>query len=155
MPKIEIQSERWGTVIVDDEAIIEIQSGLINYPHATRWVLLETDAENCFKWFQSCDDPELGYVVTDPQYWEPSFNATIRREELEAIGVNNLEEAIVLVTVNRPDIYGGKIITADYQAPLVLGTKSFKGIQLVLTDKLWTTQHHIAEYPNESTARSA
>ena len=101
MSNLEIETTRFGKVTVDGDRVLEFPSGLLGYAHATRWVMLQPDEERCYYWFQSCDQEDLAFVVTDPQYWVPDFEAIIRREQLEELGANQIEDAQVFVIVNR------------------------------------------------------
>lgn len=151
MSNLEIETTRFGTVSVDGDRVLEFPSGLLGFAHATRWVLLQPDEEGCFYWFQSCDQEDLAFVVTDPQYWVPDFEAIIRREQLEELGANQIEDAQVFVIVNRYQ----NTLTANLQGPLVVGTASRRGMQLVLAEKRWTTRHVIVELEAASAAQTA
>ena len=77
MSNLEIETTRFGTVSVDGDRVLEFPSGLLGFAHATRWVLLQPD-EGMLLPVQSCDQEDLAFVVTDPQYWVPDFEAIIR-----------------------------------------------------------------------------
>lgn len=144
-----IETTRFGTVSVDDDRVIDLPSGLLGFSSYRRWVLLQPDEEGIFFWLQSVDRPELAFVVTDPTIWLSGYEATIRREQMEELGLASFNDAQVLVIVNR---YGAKL-TANLQGPLVVNVRNRNGMQLVLADSRWTTRHEIVQL--EEPARMA
>lgn len=136
-----VETSRFGTVEIDDDRIIEFPAGLLGFSNFRRYVLLQPDDDGIFLWLQSLDTPELAFVVTDPVSWVSDYNATIRREQMEALGLDRFEDAQVFVIVNRD----GRALTANLQGPLVINTRNRTAMQLVLAEKRWTTRHEIVQ----------
>jgi len=146
-----VQTTRFGTVEVDAERVITFDTGLLGFADFQRYVLLQPDDDAVFFWLQSCDDPALAFVVTDPALWVADFEATIRREQMEELGLENIEDAQVFVIVNRYD----RSLTANLQGPIVVNSVSRRAVQLVLADRRWTTRHEIVQLEAEQHAASA
>lgn len=146
-----VQTTRFGTVEVDAERVITFDTGLLGFTDFNRYVLLQPDDDAVFFWLQSCDDPALAFVVTDPALWIADFEATIRREQMEELGLEQIQDAQVFVIVNRYDAS----LTANLQGPLVVNSVSRRAVQLVLADRRWTTRHEIVQLAAESHAVSA
>ena len=102
--------------------------------------MLQPDEEGVFYWLQSVDTPELAFVVTDPRLWADEYQAVIRQEQLDAMGMRAIDEAQLFVIVNKYD----NTLTANFQGPLVVNLANQQGMQLVLADRQWTTRHEIA-----------
>ncbi|MEM7228263.1 MAG: flagellar assembly protein FliW [Planctomycetota bacterium] len=134
-----VQTTRFGAVDVDEQRIIEFPNGLLGFGSYQRYVLLQPNDEGIFFWLQAADAPELAFVVTDPSLWVAEYQATIRREQLEELSLERLEDAQVLVIVNKYD----QTLTANLQGPLVINTANRQAMQLVLADKQWTTRQEI------------
>jgi flagellar assembly factor FliW len=134
-----VQTTRFGMVEVDRNRIITFESGLLGFSSYRRYVLLQPDDDGVFFWLQSVEAPELAFVVTDPSLWVQDYQATIRREQMEEIHLGALDDAQVLVIVNKYD----RVLTGNLQGPLVINLNTFQGIQLVLAEKRWTTRHEI------------
>ena len=148
---MKVQTTRFGPVEVRDDRIIHFERGLLGFSSFTRYALLQPDEEGAFYWLQSVEAPELAFVVTDPVLWAPDFEATIRREQMETLGLSRIEDAQVLVIVNRHD----RSLTANFQGPLVVNLVNHCGIQLVLADRRWTTRHEIVPVAEPVQAISA
>ena len=148
---MDVQTTRFGTVEVSDDRIVTFPAGLLGFSSYTRFALLQPDDEGVFYWLQSVDAPELAFVVTDPSLWVEDYEATIRREQMEELGLERLEDAQVLVIVNRYD----SVLTANLQGPLVISMNTCQAMQLVLAEKRWTTRHEIVQLGEGAQAASA
>ena len=146
-----VQTTRFGTVEIDEQRIIEFPGGLLGFANFRRYALLQPDDEGIFFWLQCLDAPELAFVVTDPTLWVADYQATIRREQMDQLGLQSPEEAQVFVIVNKYD----QTLTANLQGPLVVNVRSREGMQLVLAEKRWTTRHEIVSLGQAMQAASA
>lgn len=144
-----VNTTRFGTVSVEDDRVIDLPAGLLGFSGHEQWVLLQPDDDGIFFWLQSVDRADLAFVVTDPTLWITDYEATIRREQMEALGLDDFGSAQVFVIVNR---YDGAL-TANLQGPLVVNVANRRGMQLVLADNRWTTRHEIVQI--EAPARMA
>ena len=134
-----VQTTRFGMVNLDEKRIINFPGGLLGFSSYKSFALLQPDDEGVFFWLQSLESPELAFVVTDPTIWVQDYEATIRREQMEELGLDKLSNAQVFVIVNKY----GSALTANLQGPLVINLLNQKAVQLVLADKRWATRHEI------------
>ena len=134
-----VQTTRFGVVDLDERRIISFPAGLLGFSSYKRFALLQPDEDGVFFWLQSLESPELAFVVTDPTMWIHDYEASIRREQMDELGLDKLESAQVFVIVNKY----GNALTANLQGPLVINLNNQKAMQLVLADKRWTTRHEI------------
>jgi flagellar assembly factor FliW len=146
-----VHTTRFGTVDLDEKRIITFPAGLLGFSTYKSFALLQPDDEGVFFWLQSLESPELAFVVTDPTMWASDYEASIRREQMEELGLQNLENAQVFVIVNKY----GRTLTANLQGPLVINLSNQKAMQLVLADKRWTTRHEIVQLTEPAQAVSA
>jgi len=146
-----VQTTRFGVVEIDDSRVITFPGGLLGFSSFRRYVLLQPDDKAVFFWLQSLEAPELAFVVTDPSLWVADYEVPIRREQMEDLGLDKLEDAQVLAIVNKRD----DVLTANLQGPLVVNTNDMTGQQLVLADKKWTTRHEIVHLDQPAQAASA
>ena len=96
-----VNTARFGNVVVDDDRVITFPHGLLGFAGFTRYALLQPDEEGVFFWLQSLDAPELAFVVSDPCLWVRSYRASIRPEQMDELQVNDAEDVGILVIVNR------------------------------------------------------
>jgi flagellar assembly factor FliW len=136
-----VHTTRFGTVDLDEKRIITFPAGLLGFSSYKTFALLQPDDDAVFFWLQSLESPELAFVVTDPTLWVQGYEASIRREQMEELGLSRLEDAQVFVIVNKY----GRSLTANMQGPLAINVANHKAMQLVLAEKKWTTRHEIVQ----------
>lgn len=146
-----VETTRFGTVEVDESRIINFPNGLLGFANFKRFALLQPDEDAVFFWLQSVETAELAFVVTDPSLWIQDYEATIRREQMEELGLERLDDAQVFAIVNRYD----RAITANLQGPIVVNVSNQHAMQLVLADKRWTTRHEIVQLGSQVQAVTA
>jgi flagellar assembly factor FliW len=136
-----VNTTRFGEVEVDEERIITFPKGLLGFPRFKRFVLMEPAAESYFFWLQSIETPDLAFVVTDPSLFVSSYKVPIKTEQMDEMGLASLDEAQVLVIVNKRD----SLLTGNLQGPLVIHVQRKTGEQLVLSDRRFTTRVPLLE----------
>lgn len=146
-----VKTSRFGTVEIDADRIITFKSGLLGFANQTRFALLQPNPEGVFYWLQAVDAPDLAFVVTDPSLFVTGYEVPIRDDQAAALGLKSLEEAQVLVIVNRY----GESLTGNLQGPLVINVDSRVGEQLVLADQRWSTRHRLVDVGAAAHAASA
>ena len=145
-----VNSSRFGQVEVEDQRVITFPKGLLGFSQFKQYILMETAADSYFFWLQSVESPELAFVVTDPSLFVSSYKVPIKAEQMEEMGMASLEDAQVMVIVNKR----GTLLTGNLQGPLVINVKSRTGEQLVLSDRRFTTRVPLVEL-NQPVAQMA
>ena len=64
--QLNLSTSRFGTINIQEEQIIHMPSGMIGFPDAQRFTLLEHKKGSPFMWLQSLDDGALAFVLVDP-----------------------------------------------------------------------------------------
>ncbi|HST56894.1 MAG TPA: flagellar assembly protein FliW [Solirubrobacteraceae bacterium] len=114
---ITIESIRFGTLDISDDAMIELPLGLIGLD-GSRYALLERNPDSGFLWLHSLEDPALALPVVDPRRFFPDFSLQLMAEDLEQTGFADPSAADVYVTVRAaPD---PQEITVNLRAPIVV-----------------------------------
>ncbi len=147
-----IETTRFGTVEIDEQRILHFPEGLLGFPHQKRYALIQTNDDPVFFWLQSVDDPALAFVVCDPRAFVPDYQVPVRQADLDALGIADLDDAQVLVIVNKV----GDELTGNLLGPLVIGARSLRGRQIVLSDRRYGTRHPLLRLePKAAVSRSA
>jgi len=134
-PTIVVPSTRFGDLTVPADSIIHFPLGLIGFPKAQRYVMI--DHKPPFSWLHSADDPNLAFVVVDgfefgQQYeLKPPFGD-------KDIDLNDDDEYAILVIVTvRPD---PRDTTANLKAPLFVNVRNRKGVQVIYDNPKYPTR---------------
>jgi flagellar assembly factor FliW len=114
---ITIESSRFGSIELPDGAAIEFPAGLIGLP-GTRWALVDSGQDSEFRWLHSLEDPEVALPVTRPWLFFPAYEVVVSDEEAGRIGVTDVKDAEVYVTVcAAPELADFR---ANLRAPIII-----------------------------------
>ncbi len=112
-----IDSVRFGTIEVVDEALVEFPLGLIGLA-GSGYALVDASPGSDIRWLHSTEDPALALPVIDPRRALPGFQLAVGVEERERVGAQDLDAVQVYVTVRAsPDPMQ---TTVNLRAPLVI-----------------------------------
>jgi flagellar assembly factor FliW len=114
---ITIESTRFGSLDVADDAVIEFPNGLIGLG-GTRYALIAREESAPFLWLHSLDDESLAIPVTTPWNFFASFEVEISDSEAERIGITEPSQAEVLVTVRAGESI--EDFRANLRAPILI-----------------------------------
>lgn len=134
-----VSTSRFGNVEIEDDRIITFPAGLLGFAECRQFALIQPNPDGAFYWLQSVERPELAFVVTDPGLFVSNYDVPLRPEQMEAIELESVDDAQVLVIANRY----GEFITGNLQGPLVVNVRLRIAQQLVLADQRWTTRHKL------------
>jgi flagellar assembly factor FliW len=148
---MQVNTSRFGSVEVDESRVITFAKGILGFPRFAKYVLIQPGDDSYFYWLQSVDAPDLAFVVTDPSLFVSSYRVPLKAEQMEDMGMSSLEEAQVLVIVNKR----GNMLTGNLQGPLVIHVTKRTGEQMVLSDRRFTTRVPLIELGSGVEAMSA
>lgn len=132
---IALKSSRFGELEVPADSVIEFPHGLIGFPNANRFVMLEHKPP--FSWLHSVDDPSLAFVVVDGFEFGPSYDVKPPYNNRECDFRQGDEFAILVIVTVRPD---PKATTANLKAPLFVNLKNKRGAQVIFDDARYSTR---------------
>lgn len=125
-----IESQRIGTIEVDESSLIEFPSGLVGLPTRRRFVILEFDRDVPMAWMQNVDDAEFGIPVADAGIFVRNYRVEMPRAVADELELDSLKDAVILVVTTIHQ--GGIMVTGNLRAPLVVNLANRRGRQVVL-----------------------
>lgn len=128
-----VRSDRLGDLEVDEEKILTFADGLVGFPADTRYVMVEIEDGEAYRWLQSVDDPALSFLTVIPWHFFPDYEPEIDTVTQQELGLKEAVDAIVLCVVTVRE--GGPApVTANLLGPLVVNAATLQGRQIVLAD---------------------
>lgn len=128
-PLITVSSSRFGDLSVTADSIIEFPSGLIGFPRAQRYIMVEHKPP--FSWLQSADESTLAFVVVDGFEFGQRYDLKPPLNDPDCDFKEEDEYAILLIVTVRPD---PKLTTANLKAPLFVNIRNRRGVQVIYDD---------------------
>ncbi|MGB9618861.1 MAG: flagellar assembly protein FliW [Armatimonadota bacterium] len=136
---MKVATTRFGLMEVDDSSIIKMAKGPIGFEKHTNYCLIQHRPEARFRWLQSLDDPALAFIVADPSEFMIDYDVELSDADARALRLKRPEDASVLTIISVSN--GGKEITANLAAPIVVNSKELIAMQVVLQDNRYSVNH--------------
>ncbi len=128
--RVVIASRRFGHIETESSDLIHFD-GLPGFPDARRFLLMQHDGETPFAWLVCADDPELGFVVTNPWQFFPEYRPELEASHLRGVGADVAAD-LELLTI--ADVRGSEI-HVNLAAPLLINASTHRGRQVILADE--------------------
>jgi flagellar assembly factor FliW len=142
---MEIETTRFGRLSVDEERIMTFPKGLLGFPECQRFALIQTGEENYFFWLQCVEDPNLAFVVTDPGIFFKDYQIPMKEEIQQDLELTDPAFAQTFVICNKV----GDWLTGNLLGPIVVNAQNRLALQVVLTEKKWTTRQPLMKLQSE------
>jgi len=137
---INLNTPRFGELTVPEEKAFFFPEGLIGFPSLRRFVILDyKDTE--LQWLQSVDEPDIAFMVINPFLLTNEYQFELPEPARVFLEAEDPSEVVTLVILRVED---GKVI-ANFQGPLVINSRTRKGLQLVLEDNSVNRLNRILE----------
>jgi flagellar assembly factor FliW len=123
MPPVTIESSRFGSLEIEESAVIEFPTGLIGLG-SIRWALVGDTTDGPFQWLHSLEDGNLALPVTNPWAFFADYEVQLSDADTAKLGA---DQATVLVTVRA----GAELsdFSANLRAPILIAEG--RGHQLI------------------------
>ena len=146
-----IESTRFGPIDVAEEMMFVFPRGLPGFEEAQKFVIVERDGQP-FKWLQSAEDPLLAFLIADPHYFVPDYDAEVPQGELNVLSVRFPEDLAMAVIVNVPPTQPEKM-TVNLRAPIIFNIRERLALQVILTSSRYPVDYAvIREWRKETVA---
>ena len=99
---MQIESTRFGTIEIRDDAVITFPDGLIGLP-GTRWALLAQSESAAFYWLHSIDDPAIALPVTNPWLFFSDYEVSVPDEDAGLLNLASADQADIFCVVRASD----------------------------------------------------
>jgi flagellar assembly factor FliW len=138
---MKVPTTRFGEVEIDEKQVYCFPEGLLGFAPIKLYFVLNNPKGGPFQWLQAVNPPELAFVVCAPRLFMPDYKVFVRKEDLQNIELENVDEGLVLVILTVPP--NPQDITANLMGPLVFNPKKMLAKQLVLADPQYSTKHRV------------
>ncbi|MBN1164356.1 MAG: flagellar assembly protein FliW [Candidatus Krumholzibacteriota bacterium] len=135
---MKIKSSLFDEIEFDQKDIIVLEQGLIGMPDLKRFVVMDFADEALFHWLQSVEQPDIGFVVSEPTIFDEKYSLAIPVEVKEFLKIDREDDVVVMTIVSIKN--QGETITGNLLGPIVVNATKRIGCQLVIeTDEYSTT----------------
>lgn len=135
---MQINSQRFGLVQLDDEAVLNFPAGIIGFPREQAFALIPHQGSQYLAWLQSVNKPELAFPVVSAHYFLDGYPDIPVTPAANAVGVSGSEEDFAVLVVLCAPI--GQPATVNLLAPIVVNSATRTGAQVILDGSRFSTR---------------
>ncbi len=146
-------STRFGELEVADQDVVHFQKGILGFERLSKFALLPYREDSPFFLLHSIEEPDLCFVVTNPDWFRPDYKVEINEDDMRELAALGCEEISVFAIVTVPE--NPKDITANLLAPLLVNRKNGYAKQTVQRESVYRTRHLISEEIRRAEALSS
>jgi len=136
---LKIKTTRFGTISIEEEKIIKMPNGMLGFPDKKKFIILQHQENSPFFWYQSIDDPELAFVITNPFQFVPDYKinleATLKEMSWNTDGNNGCLELFIVVNIPRGMPHK---MTGNFVGPILVNSNVYQAVQIVLSNSPYT-----------------
>lgn len=137
-----IKTARFGTIDVNEDSIIHMPFGMLGFPKSKRYLILGHKEDSPFYWFQSVDEEDLAFVITNPFLFKSDFEIdlgeTLRKMSWNAEGDDSAFDLYVVVNIPKGD--PGKM-TANLIGPILVNRNVHHAVQMVVPESPYSHRY--------------
>ena len=143
--EMEILTRDFGTVEIDESAIIRFDNGIIGFDDYRDYVLLDIgeDGPSPFRCLQSTEESSLAFILFDPFVVRPDYEVSIDDEAAAALSIDGSEDIVILAIVVVPEDV--KMMSMNLKAPIIINARDNKGVQYIVDGGDYNVRHYLAD----------
>ena len=132
-----IETERFGSLEVDERELFFFPQGLIGLETLRQWAFLPDPENESVAWLQSASRGDQALALVSPRLFVPNYKIHVSSRSLQAIGLRSDHRTYVLTTI------AGSLgrVTTNLRAPIILNLDRRLGCQVVTGDD--QPMHHV------------
>ena len=129
---MKINTVRFGEIEVDDSRVYDFVLPIIGFNEISKFVILDLNKDNFFKWLQSVEDPSLAFPVVSVFSLNVDYSIDLPDNVIEALKIENVESLLVLniASIPQDDPQGS---TINLLAPLIFNLDENLAGQVILS----------------------
>ena len=135
---MQIDSQRFGVVEYDDDAVLNFPAGIIGFPREHAFALIPHTGSTFLAWLQSVNKPELAFPVVSAHYFLDTYPDIPVTPAAHAAGIPGAEDDYAVLVVLCAPI--GQPATVNLLAPIVVNTETRTGAQVILDGSRFSTR---------------
>jgi flagellar assembly factor FliW len=135
---MQINSERFGVVNLEDDAVLTFPSGIIGFPRQHAFALIPHQGSTYLAWLQSVTHPELAFPVVSAHFFGESYPDVSVVDAARAAGIDGTEDDFAILAVLCAPI--GQRATVNLMAPILVNSQTRTGSQVILEGSRFSTR---------------
>lgn len=129
---MKINTLRFGEIEIEQERVFEFALPIIGFNEIKKFVIVDLNKDNLFKWLQSTEDPALAFPIVSVFSLNVDYTVDLPDNVVEALGITDVNNILVMNIASIPqDNPQGS--TLNLLAPLIFNLENYRAGQIILS----------------------
>ena len=129
---MKIDTVRFGEIEIEEERIFNFTMPIIGFNELRKFIILDFDKDNFFKWLQSVEDPALAFPITSVFSMNLDYSIDLSDEAVEKLKIQDVESLLVMNIASIPQD-NPQGTTINLLAPIIFNVAENTAGQVILS----------------------
>jgi flagellar assembly factor FliW len=129
---MKISTARFGEIEIEEERIFKFELPIIGFNELRKFVILDLNKDNFFKWLQSIEDPALAFPIVSVFSMDIDYSIDLPDNVVESLKITNVENLLVMNVASIPQ-EDPRGTTINLLAPLIFNLDTYLAGQVILS----------------------
>ena len=129
---MKIDTVRFGEIEIEEERIFNFTMPIIGFNELRKFIILDFDKDNFFKWLQSVEDPALAFPITSVFSMNLDYSINLSDEAVEKLKIQDVESLLVMNIASIPQD-NPQGTTINLLAPIIFNVAENTAGQVILS----------------------
>lgn len=129
---MKISTARFGEIEIEEERIFNFALPIIGFDELRKFVILDLNKDNFFKWLQSVEDPALAFPVVSVFSLNVDYSIDLPDNVVDILKIKNVESLLVMNIASIPQD-NPQGTTINLLAPIVFNLDEQLAGQVILS----------------------
>lgn len=127
-----INTARFGEIDIEESRIFDFVLPVIGFNDVTKFIILEPNQSNLFRWLQSIEDPSLAFPIISVASLDYDYSIDLSDNVINSLEITNPESLLIMNITSIPQD-NPRGTTINLLAPLIFNLDNYKAGQVVLS----------------------
>lgn len=129
---MKIQTVKFGEIEIEEKRIFNFALPIIGFNELSKFVILDFNKDNFFKWLQSVEDPSLAFPIVSIFSMGSDYTVDIPDNVVEILKIKSIESLLVMNIASIPQ-NNPRGTTVNLLAPLIFNVDENIAGQVILS----------------------
>lgn len=129
---MKVNTTRFGEVEVEDSRVFDFAMPIIGFNELRKFVILDLNQDNFFKWLQSTEDPSLAFPIVSVFGLNVDYSIDLPDNVVEKLKIQNVDSLLVMNIASIPQD-NPQGTTINLLAPIVFNLDEKIAGQIILS----------------------
>lgn len=120
---------RFGDVEYHPDKTIHFPKGLLGFESLREFMVMPAESEDPLICLQSLEDPQVAFLMVDPQRYFPEYRVDIGGQEAWGLGLEQDDAYCILTMIT---VHPDQSVTLNLVAPVLYAPRTQRALQIVL-----------------------